>query len=120
MKPFNKEEYNKLCVEFLGYVNTTPTDKDFNIYKHPTTNQMIETNFDSRFIDDWNSIHKIIEKIESLDESKNHYQWKDIDGSTRTNFNGYSVDIEGNECFIWLNLELDPPEILGEIGRAHV
>lgn len=27
-------EYSKRCAEFLGYVNTTPTDKDFNIYQN--------------------------------------------------------------------------------------
>jgi hypothetical protein len=34
MKPFNKKEYNNLCAYFLGYVNTTPTDKDFNFYEN--------------------------------------------------------------------------------------
>jgi hypothetical protein len=41
-KEFNKEDYNKLCAEFLGYVNTTPNDKDFNIYVNQKS--MLETN----------------------------------------------------------------------------
>ena len=66
MKPFNKEEYNKLCAEFLGYVNTTPNDKDFNIHEHPLTKKMIETNYCNYFTDDWNWIMEVVEKIEEI------------------------------------------------------
>jgi hypothetical protein len=62
-RKFKKEEYNKLCAEFLGYVNTTPTDKDFNIHEHPITKKMIETNFDKRFLQDWNWIMEVVEYI---------------------------------------------------------
>ena len=66
MKEFNLEEYNRLCAEFLGYVNTTPTDKNFNIHEHPESGKMIETNFDKRFLEDWNWIMVVVEKIETL------------------------------------------------------
>lgn len=55
-------EYNKKCLELLGYVNVTPTDKDFQIYENEQ-GHMIEANFTSYFISDWNWIMKVIEKI---------------------------------------------------------
>ena len=66
------KEYNKRCAEFLGYVNTTPTDKDFNIYKNEKGmiigNQiytMIEP-MSARFHSDWNWIMEVVEAIEKL------------------------------------------------------
>ena len=65
------------------------------------------------FNKDWNLLISVVEKIENLDDSELHYKWNDIDTKNRSNFNGYSVDIEGNECFIWLHLELEPAEKCG-------
>jgi hypothetical protein len=82
MKEFNLEEYNRLCAEFLGYVNTTPTDKDFNIHEHPESGKLIETNFDKRFFEDWNWIMEIVGKIETL-------------------FDGFVLfNIEDENCFV--------------------
>jgi hypothetical protein len=74
MKEFNKPEYNNLCAEFLGYVNTTPTDKDFNIYENEKSGiiignkiyTMLET-MSMKFDSDWNWIMEVVEKINSLD-----------------------------------------------------
>jgi hypothetical protein len=66
-KEFDRREYNRMCVELLGYVNKTLDDKDFNIHEHPITKHMIETNFTNVFTEDWNWIIKVIEKIEWLD-----------------------------------------------------
>ena len=81
MKPFNKEEYNKLCAEFMGYINTTLTDKDFNIHEHPLTKKMIETNYCNYFTDDWNWIMEVVDKINDPD-------------------NGIMVSIHPNSCMI--------------------
>lgn len=59
------QEYNKRCAEFLGYVNTTPTDKDFNIHEN-NKGKMIETNFTNIFTNDWNAIMEVVEKIEEV------------------------------------------------------
>ena len=59
-------KYNKQCVELLGYINTTSTDKDFNIYEHPETKHLIETNSCNFFTENWDWIMKVVEKIESL------------------------------------------------------
>lgn len=70
----NKEilEYNKRCVEFLGYVNTTLTDKDFNIYYNEKgmiignkIHTMIEP-MSAEFHSDWNWIMEVVEAIEKL------------------------------------------------------
>lgn len=65
-------EYNKRCAEFLGYENTTPTDRDFNIYKNEKgiiignkIITMIEL-MSAKFHSDWNWIMEVIEKIENL------------------------------------------------------
>ena len=61
----NATENNKLIAEFLGYVNTTPTDKDFNIYegKNKVLPNLIETNFEKRFHTDWNWLMEVVQKI---------------------------------------------------------
>ncbi len=38
MTPQEIIEGNKLLAEFMGYVNTTPTDPDFNIYENSSGN----------------------------------------------------------------------------------
>ena len=59
---------NKLLAEFMGYVNLTPTDKDFNIYEgtNKVIGKLIETNFEKRFHTDWNWLMEVVEKVESL------------------------------------------------------
>ena len=66
----DKSEYNKLCIEFLGYKNPIE-DKDFCFYEHSNYNELsvipklLEANFENRFLNDWNWIHEVIEKIEN-------------------------------------------------------
>jgi hypothetical protein len=69
LKPYNEQEFNRLCAEFLGYVNTTPTDPDFNIFENEKgmiignkIHTMLET-MSMKFHSDWNWIHEVIEKI---------------------------------------------------------
>lgn len=73
MKEFNKEEYNKMCAEFLGYINLTPDDKDFDFYEHPTQPLIIDKCIfkmlepkSMLFHSDWNWIMEIVEKIKSI------------------------------------------------------
>lgn len=58
---------NELIAEFLGYVNTTPSDKDFNIYEKQNgeLGRLIET-MSMKFHSDWNWLMKVVEKIEIL------------------------------------------------------
>lgn len=65
--------YNNRCAEFLGYVNTTPTDKDFNIYENEKgmiignkIYTLLET-MSMKFHSDWNWIMEVIKAIEELD-----------------------------------------------------
>jgi hypothetical protein len=57
MTPQEIQERNKQIALMLGYVNTTPADKDFNIFEYPTKfgaiPKMIET-MSMKFHSDWN------------------------------------------------------------------
>jgi hypothetical protein len=62
-------EFNKRCAEFLGYINTTPNDKDFDIYHNEKgmiignkIYTMIEP-MSAKFHSDWNWIMEVVEKI---------------------------------------------------------
>jgi len=59
-------DYNKRCAEFLGYINTTPTDKDFDIYHNEKgmiignkIHTMIEP-MSAKFHSDWNWIMELV------------------------------------------------------------
>ena len=60
------KEYNRMCAVCLGYVNATPTDKDFNIHKN-SEGKTIETNFTNIFTNDWNAIMEVYTKIRKID-----------------------------------------------------
>jgi hypothetical protein len=71
-------EYNKRCTEFLGYINTTPTDKDFDIYHNEKgmiignkIYTMIEP-MSAKFHSDWNWIHEVVDNIKNTTNPKNH------------------------------------------------
>lgn len=64
--------YNNRCAEFLGYVNTTSTDKDFNIYENEKgmiignkIYTLLET-MSMKFHSDWNWTHEVIRVIENI------------------------------------------------------
>jgi len=58
-------------------------------------------------VHNWNWIMQVVEKIEQLDLSQYIYKWEDGD-VTNYNFEGTSVEIENNRCWIYINLSLDP------------
>jgi hypothetical protein len=65
-------EYNKRCAKFLGYINTTPTDKDFDIYHNEKgmiignkIHTMIEP-MSAKFHSDWNWIMEVIKSIQKI------------------------------------------------------
>jgi hypothetical protein len=63
---------------------------------------------------DWRDLMGVVEFIEELDRSDRHYRYMDNEGEERSNFLGYTVEIEGGSCCIWLRLELDPYKLLVE------
>ena len=69
MKLQEIERRNSDIALMLGYVNTTPTDKDFNIFEYPTKfgeiPKMIET-MSMRFHSDWNWLMEAVEFIEKV------------------------------------------------------
>jgi len=83
------EKDNDLIAEFMGYVNTTPTDKDFNIYEHPETKRMIET-MSMKYHTSWDWLMPVVEKIEMLGYTfEKNYQ--KIDGDWQ------SLIVKGND-----------------------
>jgi len=64
------QERNQQIALMLGYVNTTPTDKDFNIFENrckpfAALPNMIET-MSMKFHSDWNWLMEAVEFIEKL------------------------------------------------------
>lgn len=68
---------NKLIAEFMGFINTTPNDPDFNIYENEKGN-MQET-MSMKYHSSWDSLMPVVDKIESL---------------------GYVVTIKGITCMV--------------------
>jgi hypothetical protein len=64
MTPQEIIEGNQLLAEFMGYVNTTPTDPDFNIYEN-SSGEMLEA-MSVKYHSSWDWLMEVVEKIESL------------------------------------------------------
>jgi hypothetical protein len=67
-------EGNELLAKFEGYVNTTPTDKDFNIFENDN-GDMLES-MSMTYHKDWISLMRIVEKIE--DTMISDEAWVDV------------------------------------------
>lgn len=57
MKEYNKEEYNKMCAEFLGF----EISENEECFKLPNKNGWVKL---SIFHSDWNWIMEVVEKIQ--------------------------------------------------------
>lgn len=85
MKPYNQEEYNTLCVKFLGAVSEQwyPPNKDTKstgvhwAFSHGSwypDNKRYHTDGLLKFHSDWNWVHEVVDKIFSLkSDLKHHY-----------------------------------------------
>jgi hypothetical protein len=75
MTPQEIQERNKQIALMLGYVNTTPADKDFNIFEYPTKfgaiPKMIET-MSMKFHSDWNWLMEAVEFIEKVKDEQGY------------------------------------------------
>jgi hypothetical protein len=95
---------DKLIAEFMGDYFDTGLEPAYYIRSY-NKEYKIE---DSQFHKSWDWLMPVVEKIESLDLSEWMYSWEDLDGETRYNFEGISVEIEKTRCWIYINLSLDP------------
>lgn len=66
-------ESNNLIAEFMGYINTTPTDKDFNIFEN-NEGKMLES-MSMKYHSSWDWLMPVVEKIESF-ETDNY--WSEV------------------------------------------
>jgi hypothetical protein len=102
MKKFNEKEFNELCAKFLGGIyseyakawgfgNARVEEKEMNvqgkIYKNLVWAERFETKL--LFSSDWNWLHEVVEKIESLKEGE------------EVEHNWYVTIGEGNYCRIF-------------------
>lgn len=63
---------------------------------------------------EWNWLMPVVETIESLDLSEWMYKWEDLEDGMQYNFEGISVEIQNNACWIYVNLALDPMRTINE------
>ena len=92
-------EKNKLIAEFLGLTIITDEISLFDTNYKPLC----------KYHESWNDLIPVVEKIESLNLSEYGYTWKGIDGKIEYNNQSIHVEIERNKCWIYMNLQLDPP-----------
>jgi hypothetical protein len=69
-----RQQRNAEIAVMLGYINTTPTDKDFNIYEHSSKQKVgaLPKMMESRsmlFDSDWNWLMLVVDKIQELYDS---------------------------------------------------
>jgi hypothetical protein len=90
---------SKIIAEFMGYkVNYDKETDEYSVGGRSLTSYNYHGN--------WNSLMPVIEKIESLDLS----DWYD-----EGNFMNVNVSIESGHCYIFVELNYDPPHrICGE------
>ena len=113
-------ENNKLIAEFMGKSGSV----DFHdgkgyilIYWYNGINGGHKTPYkedELEYHKSWDWLMPVVEKIESLDLSEYGYQWEGIDGETEYNNQSIHVEIERNKCWIYMNLQLDPPHYFNE------
>ncbi len=81
MKPYNEQEFNKLCAEFLG--GKIKEDgwnfclTDFGV-KH--CGYGFHEGFDLKFHSDWNWIMEVVEKISNIPDGVGYVFVRDLDG----------------------------------------
>jgi hypothetical protein len=105
------QERNEYIALMLGYVNTTPTDNDFNIYENNKKTfihipKMIET-MSMRFHSDWNMLMEVVEFIRLQNFSYDMYCP-----------NGIGEDSDGEfECNFWDKINSD--ESIGSVNNLR-
>ena len=107
-------ENNKLIAEFMGDY----FDSGLQLAYYIRYNKVYRIE-DSQFHESWDWLMPVVEKIESLDLSEYGYTWKGIDGETEYNNQSIHVEIERNQCWIYMNLQLDPPHTFNE-KTSHI
>ena len=101
-------EHNKLIAEFMD----VKIGVDSYSYRPGQSDLLKEENLN--YHKSWGWLMAVVEKIESLDLMEYGYQWEGIDGETEYNNGSICVEIEQNQCWIYMNLSLDPMHTLNE------
>jgi hypothetical protein len=86
MKPYNEQEFNRLCAEFLGWKQNS---KKTTFYVDKNDGRHIYEIQDLKFHSDWNWIMQVVDKIEGLKEGE------------EVEHNWYVTIGEGNYCRIF-------------------
>ena len=87
-------ENNKIIAEFLGYINTTPSDKVFSIYENnanPFLGKTLLEPMSMKFHSDWNWLMQVVEKIENLSKEGETYMLSITKFSARVTYKGSRI-----------------------------
>jgi hypothetical protein len=109
-----KMESNKLIAEFMGKSGNVDfhDDKGFvPVYWYTGINGGHKTPYkedELEYHKSWDWLMGVVDKIENMDLSETGYSWEGIDGETEYNNQNICVEIERNQCWIYMNLQLDP------------
>lgn len=97
-------ESNKIVAEFLGYkVDYDKENNEYGINGKPLTCYNYDTS--------WNYLMPVIEKIESLNLS----DWYDDE-----NFMNVNCSIESGHCYIFIELNYDPPHRITGLSNYDI
>jgi hypothetical protein len=64
LKPYNEQEFNRLCAEFLGWKQNS---KKTTFYVDKNDGRYIYEIHDLKFHSDWNWIHEVVDSIDKLE-----------------------------------------------------
>ena len=65
----NHTENNMLVAEFMGFKNTTPTDKDFNIFEKEGESLMEAMSM--KYHSSWDWLIPVVQKIQTIEPDQN-------------------------------------------------
>lgn len=106
-------EGNKLIANFMGYNyhphmegETLPGWRKEKAHLKVIGTYLGRTHKDLAYHRSWDWLMTAVQKIENLDLKESMYSWETDEGR-EYNFEGISVEIEGNKCWIYINLQLD-------------
>lgn len=123
----NGDEYNfkfeKIYTPFI-FSGDIPKSNNFSGYKYAKYFEKFEEEHNNLLLyhSSWNWLMPVIDKIENLDVSDQHYKWEAHDGE-RSNFIGFEFEMkrwcDGYSSCISMDLQLDPSETIAGDYYKH-
>jgi len=101
---------NKLIAEFMGLVQNPSDPRSFGFNVLEENGKIVGAEWWKipLYHNSWDWLMPVVDKIESIDLKDMFYTWDDEEDGKRYNFEGISVEIENNRCWIYGHMALDP------------